>query len=231
MQPGDRLLQGGVRPVEDLADGATRRCWIHQSMIHDASPHLGSRRPSPTPDSRRQPSCTGDDVVRPSRQGAGPRRHVAGCLRPTGPGVTARSHHGPRSGTSPPASLLQRRAAERSCSSPSGCEGVKRGDITTSIRIWQSPRVRAALLDGRRLGRRHVHPRDRLERHLRVARAGIGLSQPRDLLQTARHGAGHKGLTSSASTMSPQALRSDAKPVSRLTSLHSAAIPCRSCRV
>ncbi|MEO3690795.1 ASCH domain-containing protein [Roseateles paludis] len=73
-------------------------------------------------------------------------------------------------------------------------EGVKRGDITTSIRIWQAPRVKAGgrywMGEGwvvvtaiREIGWDDIS--DSLARD-------SGFRSLADLLQTARHGSGRK---------------------------------------
>ena len=73
-------------------------------------------------------------------------------------------------------------------------EGIKRGDITTSIRIWQSPHVteggRYRLEEGhvvvtsiREIGWDDIS--DSLARE-------SGFRSLPDLLRTARHGSGHK---------------------------------------
>jgi len=73
-------------------------------------------------------------------------------------------------------------------------EGVKCGDITTSIRVWQSPRVKAG-------GRYPLEGGHVVVKSIReIGWDGISDSLAResgfrslaDLLQTARHGSGHK---------------------------------------
>jgi len=73
-------------------------------------------------------------------------------------------------------------------------EGIKRGDITTSIRIWQSPHVKEG---GRyRLEEGHVVVTSIREITLNDISESLaresGFRSLADLLQTARHGSGHK---------------------------------------
>lgn len=73
-------------------------------------------------------------------------------------------------------------------------EGVKRGDITTSIRIWQSPRVKP----GGRYPLAGGHVVVTSVREITLADISDSLARESgfrslpDLLQTARHGRGHK---------------------------------------
>jgi hypothetical protein len=73
-------------------------------------------------------------------------------------------------------------------------EGVKRGDITTSIRIWQSPRVKAGgryPLEGGRVVVSSIREITLNDISDSLARES-GFRSLADLLQTARHGSGHK---------------------------------------
>ncbi|MFO1243564.1 MAG: hypothetical protein U1E71_00035 [Ramlibacter sp.] len=73
-------------------------------------------------------------------------------------------------------------------------EGVKRGDITTSIRIWQSPRVKAGgryWMDGGWVVVTSIREIGWDDISESLARES-GFRSLADLLQTARHGAGHK---------------------------------------
>ena len=72
--------------------------------------------------------------------------------------------------------------------------GVKRGDITTSIRIWKSPRVKAG-------GRYRMAEGSIIVTSIReIAWDDVSESMARDsgfrglvdLLKTAKHGSGHK---------------------------------------
>ncbi|MFG6428734.1 ASCH domain-containing protein [Roseateles sp. LYH14W] len=73
-------------------------------------------------------------------------------------------------------------------------EGVKRGDITTSIRVWQSPHVKEGgryPLEGGHVvvtSIREITLNDISESLARES----GFRSLADLLQTARHGSGHK---------------------------------------
>ena len=73
-------------------------------------------------------------------------------------------------------------------------EGVKRGDITTSIRIWQSPRVK----EGGRYPLEGGHVIVTALREITLADISDSLARESgfrslaDLLQIARHGSGHK---------------------------------------
>lgn len=73
-------------------------------------------------------------------------------------------------------------------------EGVRNGSITTSIRIWQSPRVKAG-------GRYWIEGGHIVVTSIREITLGdisdslareSGFRSLADLLQTARHGSGHK---------------------------------------
>lgn len=73
-------------------------------------------------------------------------------------------------------------------------EGVRNGSITTSIRIWQSPRVKT----GGRYPMEGGHVVITSIREITLADISDSLARESgfrslaDLLQTARHGSGHK---------------------------------------
>lgn len=73
-------------------------------------------------------------------------------------------------------------------------EGVRNGSITTSIRIWQSPRVKAGGRYGIEGGSivvtsiREITLNDISDSLARES----GFRSVADLMQTARHGSGHK---------------------------------------
>lgn len=73
-------------------------------------------------------------------------------------------------------------------------EGVKCGDITTSIRVWQSPRVNAGgryPLEGGHVVVNSIREIGWDDISDSLARES-GFRNLPDLLQTARHGSGHK---------------------------------------
>ncbi|WP_457419568.1 hypothetical protein [Roseateles sp. P5_E7] len=73
-------------------------------------------------------------------------------------------------------------------------EGVKCGDITTSIRVWQSPRVKAGgryPLEGGHIVVTSIREISWDDISDSLARES-GFRNLPDLLQTARHGSGHK---------------------------------------
>ena len=73
-------------------------------------------------------------------------------------------------------------------------EGVKCGDITTSIRVWQSPHVKAGgryRLEGGHVAVTSIREIGQEDISDSLARES-GFRNLPDLLQTARHGSGHK---------------------------------------
>lgn len=73
-------------------------------------------------------------------------------------------------------------------------EGVRNGSITTSIRIWQSPRVKAGgryAVEGGSIVVTSIREVSLTDISDSLARES-GFRSLADLLQTARHGSGHK---------------------------------------
>lgn len=73
-------------------------------------------------------------------------------------------------------------------------EGVRNGSITTSIRIWQSPRVKAGgryAVEGGSIVVTSVREISLTDISDTLARES-GFRSLADLLQTARHGRGHR---------------------------------------
>lgn len=73
-------------------------------------------------------------------------------------------------------------------------EGVRNGSITTSIRIWQSPRVKAGgryAVEGGSIVVTSIREISLTDISDSLARES-GFRSLADLLQTARHGGGHK---------------------------------------
>ncbi|RZJ07792.1 MAG: ASCH domain-containing protein [Rubrivivax sp.] len=73
-------------------------------------------------------------------------------------------------------------------------EGVRLGNITTSIRVWQSPRVKAGgryPIDGGHVVVTSIREIDWGDISDSLARES-GFRNLADLMETARHGRGHK---------------------------------------